>query len=330
MARPGILIDRKFLRLCHILGLPPAHVLGHLEHMWHICYDRIDDLLGDRMDAEIAAGWTGERGDFAAALIDARFVDELLDGRLLVHDLWENAPRYVLQRWERKQERLRKGKTLREIRAEVGRKGGLSSSKRRKQTSKQAAPDAHQMVSKQTPSGRLSPPLPQKAEEGVVGTNSLRSEPSGEGSERRPDDPVVLEFPLRSASGETWPLYRSKLLEYAESYEVSPEEALARLRHFRQWLVDHPTKRKTARGMPRALNHSMELAVQRGLFGRSNGAAPQLPRRTLEDLRSEGQRRIKAATDAGRLDPERAAELAQRLNRAATAVSVEQELARLA
>lgn len=75
----------------------------------------------------------------------------------------------------------------------------------------------------------------------------------------------------------SWTLYESKLAEYKPLYpglEVRAEALRAR-----QWCIDNPAKRKTARGMPKFLNGWLERSQNSGrgsLFGQSQ---PQQPTR---------------------------------------------------
>ena len=67
MARPGFRKHPKFRRLVHLLGLPEAHVLGHVEMLWDTAYECGDDRLGDSLDVELACGWSGEPGKLTEA-----------------------------------------------------------------------------------------------------------------------------------------------------------------------------------------------------------------------------------------------------------------------
>jgi len=73
-------------------------------------------------------------------------------------------------------------------------------------------------------------------------------------------EPPVLTFPVVGSSDE-WGLPQSKINEYAETYPGI--DALAEARAARQWCIDNPPKRKTARGMPSFLNGWMERAQNR-------------------------------------------------------------------
>jgi hypothetical protein len=107
MPRPTLFDHPKFHRLVYILGLPEPHVLGHLEFLWRVGYASGNPVVGDELDVELAAKWSGERGALAAALEQVRFIDRLEDGQLEIHDLLENAPKYVPDRAKRESERKR-------------------------------------------------------------------------------------------------------------------------------------------------------------------------------------------------------------------------------
>jgi hypothetical protein len=133
---------RKFVRLVAVLGLPPAHVRGLLECLWDVAYQCGQEYLGDALDVELAAGWTGETGKLCRALADcggngsAGFIEAVTDIRhspshnasedhdngskpglgvtdivtdvpvhYRVHDLFDHAPEYVAGRAQREEER---------------------------------------------------------------------------------------------------------------------------------------------------------------------------------------------------------------------------------
>lgn len=79
-------------------------------------------------------------------------------------------------------------------------------------------------------------------------SSSLRSEelvPSERSS------PPAMTFPV-GKNGSEWPLSEAKLREYREAYPaIDVPDALRRAK---QYLIDNPLRRKTARGMPRYLN----------------------------------------------------------------------------
>jgi hypothetical protein len=106
--RPTLYDHPKFQRLVHLLALPEPHVLGHLEFLWRVGYSSGNPVVGDEIDVELAAKWTGERGAFVKAMVSVRMLDtDETDGSVTysIHDLHENAPDYVSTRWAREQEK---------------------------------------------------------------------------------------------------------------------------------------------------------------------------------------------------------------------------------
>lgn len=69
---------------------------------------------------------------------------------------------------------------------------------------------------------------------------------------------VVLSFPCIGRPGDPkeWGLTDAKLLEYTNAYPGV--DAQSEARKARQWCIDNPTRRKTARGMAAFLNRWME------------------------------------------------------------------------
>lgn len=105
MARPGLMVHPKFRRLCRTLALPPAHVRGYLELLWETAYQNGEPSIGDAVDVELAAGWTGVDGELSAALLGAGgngragFIEEIEPGRYGIHDLFDHAPRKVVRQY---------------------------------------------------------------------------------------------------------------------------------------------------------------------------------------------------------------------------------------
>jgi len=102
MAKPELRDHRKFLKLKRLLGEPTPHVIGYLECLWSRGYQTGNPKLGDELDIEAAAEWPGESGKFAAAAIEAGFVDRDESGSYEIHDLYHHAPKYVQKRMVRK------------------------------------------------------------------------------------------------------------------------------------------------------------------------------------------------------------------------------------
>jgi hypothetical protein len=91
---------RKFIKLIAALGSQPL-ARGVLEMLWDAAYDAGDDRLGGPGELEILAGWNGERGVLAGALVSSGFVDQVSPDDFRVHDLWDHAPDYVRKRRDR-------------------------------------------------------------------------------------------------------------------------------------------------------------------------------------------------------------------------------------
>jgi hypothetical protein len=131
MARPGLTRHPKFNRLRLMTGEPEAHVLGHLELLWSVCYEAGDPEIGDAVDIEAAAGWDGEPGKLCKALLECGgkgrvgFIEPTAADpeRFQVHDLYDHCPEYVKKRVERELARTARGKTLSELRREAGKRG---------------------------------------------------------------------------------------------------------------------------------------------------------------------------------------------------------------
>jgi hypothetical protein len=91
---------RKFLRLVRLVNEPAPHVLGYLLFMWRRAYQMGSPFLGDELDVEAAAVYTGEPGKFTRAAASAGFLD-LTDGGYIVHDLYAHAPEWAKKRLQR-------------------------------------------------------------------------------------------------------------------------------------------------------------------------------------------------------------------------------------
>lgn len=127
-----------------------------------------------------------------------------------------------------------------------------------------------------------APELPSKPDEDKNGTEAVqdkecKSEGEDEGSmlsaaqrEQAKNPPrqrvndnekVLLSFPCVGPVKE-WHLVDSKLAEWVEAYAGSVS-IMDECKKARQWLLNNPTRRKTANGMPRFLNSWITRAVDR-------------------------------------------------------------------
>ncbi len=150
MGRPGMMLHRKTRRLARDLdgfqvGFGPVLARGVLELLWDACYENGDPYLGDATDVEARAGWGGREGALVTALLEAGgpghsgFIEEGGSpgwpegepGTYRVHDLFDHAPRYVKRRVHLEAARQADGRTISELRAEAGRKGGKQTASNR-------------------------------------------------------------------------------------------------------------------------------------------------------------------------------------------------------
>jgi len=99
----------KFLRLvraiaalepCQLTGAKPV-ARGILELLWEAGYNAVSDYVGTPADIADAVDWRGDPAVLVAFLVDAGFLDERA-GRYVIHDLWDNAPRFAQLRHDRK------------------------------------------------------------------------------------------------------------------------------------------------------------------------------------------------------------------------------------
>lgn len=111
MARPGLTKNIKFKLLVARLGLPRAHVLGHLEFLWEWAHESGSAHLGAPDAVECAAEWQGERGALFTALRDGKWIDPAhdCDDEWIIHDYYHHAPRYVKERARKELQRQKSG-----------------------------------------------------------------------------------------------------------------------------------------------------------------------------------------------------------------------------
>lgn len=105
----------KTKRLARLLRVSRPAAIGHLHLLWWwaIKYAQDGDLTQfDAAEIADACMWDGDPDQFVEALVQARFVDRLPDGRLEIHDWWEYAGR-LLQKREQARERARQWRNQR-------------------------------------------------------------------------------------------------------------------------------------------------------------------------------------------------------------------------
>lgn len=289
MARPGTREHPKFKRLCHILGMPPPHILGHLEFMWDVAYQSGEPRIGDAVDVELAAGWTGEPGDLCRALAEcggpgrAGFIEEVPGepGAFQVHDLLDHAPSYVAHRAAKERER-KKAKTC--GRCGVAFRSTETHAKYCSPACKQASyrervtdSDTALRNSDACVTERYAPPAPAPA------PAPKEEEPAAQVCDEPPkaaaSSPTVLTFPTvgKKKEPKEWHLIEAKLAEYRESFPGV--DVLACCRAALQWCRDNPARRKTARGMPAFLSRWLTQEQNRGGVGlRHTGEVVTIPK----------------------------------------------------
>lgn len=105
MAKIELRQNPKFRRLARLLNLRDPYLVGHLECMWHVAYQRAarrdEAHFSDATEVEGAADWFGEEGVLCQALVDCRFLDVVADG-YRVHDIADHAPDFVAKRIKRR------------------------------------------------------------------------------------------------------------------------------------------------------------------------------------------------------------------------------------
>jgi len=108
-----------------------------------------------------------------------------------------------------------------------------------------------------------------------------------------PPDPVFLVFPT-ARKNVTWDLTETKAAEYQDSFPGL--DVFAELRKARQWSIDHPRKRKTARGLPGHLTTWLSNACDRPARPTSQQRYPKPP--TQSEVIAEMAREARAEENA--------------------------------
>lgn len=98
MAKKGALEHPKTLTLADTLSIMDCFALGILEAFWHHVADYFEDGNVTALKPTVFARsirYQGNAAELWEALIDAGFIDQLEDGRLLVHDWPEHCNDYI-------------------------------------------------------------------------------------------------------------------------------------------------------------------------------------------------------------------------------------------
>lgn len=167
------------------------------------------------------------------------------------------------------------------------------------------------IITSTSTSTSFSPPTPQGGEALRSAKNADAAQPSpnqmetqtAESSEQNTNcvpgatacadaESAVLSFPVvGTQKKKTWDLRQSKLAEYVEAFPAL--DVLAEFRKALQWLRDHPSNRKTPRGMPaflgRWLGRAQNDGPARNGRGPRQGPAKDTAKETLaESLKKHG------------------------------------------
>lgn len=92
-----------------------------------------------------------------------------------------------------------------------------------------------------------SQPEESRVEESRVETTTIAQSLAAQATAPEPG----IYFPVVGNGSKEWILNLSKLKEYKQVYTVDLETEIPKAK---QWLIDNPTRRKTAKGMPRFIN----------------------------------------------------------------------------
>lgn len=229
MKREGIK-HTKILALARDLGIEDYGAVGIVESLKHLA--AIEAPRGDigKLSNEDIALWIGWRArpadDLIAALVRRGFLDERDDYRLVIHDWWEHAEASTHMKLARAGLCFADGKrpclTRFEKKGERARIEALYA---------QAPPTTS---ARQVPDERT-----ESAREPEVAT-------SGE-----PDEPPILTYSTVGNGPPMWGLTASQVRKWAALYPGL--NVMNECRKALAWLDSQPSRRKTARGMPRFL-----------------------------------------------------------------------------
>ena len=234
MARTETTQLGKFKLLQRRLKEPNPCVLGLLEMLWISAHQAADPIFCEG-EVEAVCEWYGEEGILVAALLETKWLDNLGNGSVEIHNYWENCPRYVWDRARKKVERKKRPTKLSTDCAD-------------------ASTDSKEMSHTTQPNP--TQPNPTRPEE-----KKASAKPEAD-SAAAAEDPTFLHFDC-PGNQKTFALKEAKVLEYENAYgeQINVRRELQRAA---QWLRDNPTRKKTAKGMPRFLGAWLGRAVDSG------------------------------------------------------------------
>lgn len=262
MARPGLRNHPKFKRLLALVRIPEAHLYGHLQMLWDAAYEFGEDV-GDTLDVEINAGWTGEAGVLCQALATCAGVDRPgfiepnpnKEGHWRIHDLFDHAPVYVQKRMAREAERIKRGQTITDIRRAAAKE--MHRQHPPKQTD---ASGIHLQTdadkTKQTDASVRTPsPSPLTTSLRSVASCAEAVEPPPVQPAILPLEPSLLSLPCVGKGPREWPVTQRQVDQWAEAFPGV--EILSEVRKMRLWLLEpvNASRRKTYGGTGKFVLH---------------------------------------------------------------------------
>lgn len=146
-------------------------------------------------------------------------------------------------------------------------------------------------VQKEETASAVSRPEPQEAAAGPDAPTAAQGLPAAEeqngkrGDDPEPDDPRLLDFPIKGRGGPVWWLTRSRIDRLAE--EFPGIDILAEARKARGWCIDNPANRKTVKGMPKFLRGWIERSNNRGTAAGQTRISHDHRRPTYADQRAQ-------------------------------------------
>lgn len=274
MAKRSTLESVKFKLLMRDLKMPAYSVIGLLEMLW--CTAHASSHIFNSLDEiEVATGWDGEIGVLAELLIKHRFVDDR-DGNYELHDYFDHAPKYVIDRENKRQKR-----TTRTIVYE---------------NTPNSAPETPFVAdttllvadTTQKSASETLKKAPRRSLPYLTLPNlTLEEKPISSATE--PVTKPLITFPCIGTPKE-WGLSKEQFVQWRRDYDGLDVRAEIKKAH--AWIMAN--QRKTAKGMPRFLVNWFNTAVSRGL---NKGTAPPAKTRAQLDAERDAREQAKFAAE---------------------------------
>lgn len=241
----------KTQRLAYLLGVDRPQAIGHLVMLltWVLSVAPDGDISGyDEIDIALACEWGGDKAKMMDALVGAGFVEKD-GGGTRVHN-WLDYYTNKARANEEKGRRQQKNRDLGE---------NVQHTATRCDTLQHAA----------TPCNNVSTKEEKRKEKKSISTPLARSQQAD-------SSPAAFTFTNCSGSDSAFVLTERQVGEWATIYPGV--DVMAEVRKADAWLKANPTKRKTARGMPKFLNNWLARTQDSG--GSRNGGRVSQPERT--------------------------------------------------